>query len=167
MFPQRSVKTLIWLSLWLVAGCSAGDGANSLFPSAGNQSFQIESEPGGAEVYAMGEKVGVTPLQLDRKQVFPNVYPKEKESLYGRVTLKKPGCEDFTRPVSMKIASSGLRAELNCGDAGQAASATPAQAPRAGETVEQRLEKIRDLLGKGLISEDEAKRARERILGDI
>jgi len=114
-----------------------------------------------SDVYAMGEKIGVTPLQLNRDKVFPNLYAKEKESLYGRVTLRKAGCLDFTRTISTEIGNNGLHAQMDCGDK------NPAAAPHTSETVEQRLDKIKDLLNKGLITEDEAKQARERILKEL
>lgn len=154
---KHLTRAFCLFNILLLAGC-----AGNLFPSAGNQPILIESEPGAAEVYVMGEKIGVTPYPLSRREVFPNSYPKDKESLYGKVTLKKEGCADFTRPVSTEIVSQGLHAKLDCGD--KMPSAAPAT-PNA--TVEQRLEKIRELLGKGLISEEEAGKARARILDGL
>jgi cytochrome c-type biogenesis protein CcmH/NrfG len=40
-------------------------------------------------------------------------------------------------------------------------------APRMSKTVEQRLEEIKDLQNKGLITDDEAKKAREHVLNDL
>lgn len=176
MFIKQSATALALFNLLLVAGCSS-DGMSGLFPSAGDRPFKIESEPSGAEVYVMGKNIGVTPLSISPGDVFPNIYPREKESVYGRVILKKAGCADFTRTVSAEISNAGLRAKLDCGDANplppmnsppQAPSPTPSgSVPRGSETVEQRLDKIRDLLGKGLISEEEAKKTRERILNEL
>jgi hypothetical protein len=160
MFLKRSAKALVLFNLVLVAGCSSTSA--DLFPAAGNNPIKIESIPSGAEVYVMGEKVGVTPLQINHKDVFPNTYPRDKESVYGRITLKKEGCADFTRTVSGEISNSGLHAKLDCADINPAA--TP---PRSSETAEQRLNKIKDLLNKGLITEEEAKKARERIINDL
>jgi hypothetical protein len=132
-------------------------------PSAGNAPFKVESDPAGAAVYVMGNNMGVTPMQLSRTDVFPNIYPKEKESLYGKVTLRKDGCKDYTRSVSGDITGFGLHAKLDCGSP---APSTAAQAAPS-ETVEQRLDKVKELLNKGLISEDEAKKARARILNEL
>jgi hypothetical protein len=167
MFLKRSGKVLVLFNLLLAAGCSSMDGASNFFPSAGDNPIKIESDPSGAEVYVMGEKIGVTPLKISQKDVFPNTYPKEKESLYGTVTLKKAGCSDFTRTVNAKISNVGLRAQLDCGEMNPASSPTSRDAPRISETVEQRLDKIKDLLNKGLITEEEAKKAREHILNDL
>jgi hypothetical protein len=167
MFLKRTGKALALFNLLLLAGCSSMDGASNLFPSAADNPIKIESDPSGAEVYVMGEKIGVTPLQISHKDVFPNIYPKEKVSVYGRVTLKKAGCSDFTRTVNAEISSVGLRAQLDCGDMYPASSRTSRDAPRISETVEQRLDKIKGLLNKGLITEEEAKKAREHVLNDL
>ena len=111
----------------------------------------------------MGEKVGVTPLKISHQDVFPNIYPREKLSLYGRVTLKKAGCSDFTRTVNSEISNGGLRAQLDCVSMSPASSRAFMEAPN----LEQRLDKIKELLNKGLISEEEAKKARERVLNDL
>lgn len=165
MFLKHSGKALALFNLLFVAGCSGG--VSNLFPAAGDNPIKIESDPSGAEVYVMGEKVGVTPLQISHKDVFPNIYPKEKESVYGRVILKKAGCSDFTRTISAEISNVGLRAQLDCGDMKPASPKTSGDVPRISETVEQRLDKIKDLLNKGLITEEEAKKARERVINDL
>ena len=167
MFLMRTKKVLVVLCLVFIAGCSSKGGMSDLFPPAGDNAIMIESAPSGAVVYVMGEEVGVTPLQIKRDDVFPNVYPKEKFSVYGRVMLKKEGCADFTRTVSTEISSKGLHAKLDCKNTNPALPNTAGEAPHAGETVEQRLEKIKDLLSKGLITEEEARKTRERILNEL
>jgi hypothetical protein len=170
MFLKHTGKALALFGLLLASGCSSMGGAGSHFPAAGNHPFKIESIPAGADVYVMGEKIGVTPVMLTRKDVFPNIYPGDKVSVYGRVTLKKAGCADYTTPVSAEISNNGLRAKLECAAANPASftessPAPSAEAPRI--TVEQRLDKINELLHKGLITEEEAKKARERILNEL
>jgi len=157
--PAKSFFIFIF-SFLLLAGCSTG--GDRMSPSAGIAPFKVESVPAGAEVYVMGNKMGVTPMQLSRTDVFPNLYPREKESLYGKVTLRKEGCKDYTREVSGDITGFGLHAKLDCASP---APSTAAQPP--SETVEQRLDKVKELLNKGLISDDEAKKARERILNSL
>ena len=164
MFLKHSAKSLVIFNLLLLAGCSAG---GSMFAAAGEKPIKIESIPPGADVYVMGEKVGETPFQISRDKVFPHLYPREKESLYGKVTLRKPGCLDFTRTISTDIGNYGLHAQLDCGDTYSSPSAAHVSAPPASETVEQRLNKIKELQRKGLITEEEAKKAREHILNDL
>jgi hypothetical protein len=167
MFLKLSGKALALFSLMLAAGCSSTGGASSLFPPAGDNPINIESDPSGADVYVMGEKVGITPLKISHGDVFPNIYPKEKVSVYGRIILKKAGCSDFTRTVNAEISSAGLRAQLNCESMNPSPAGTAGNAPPIRESAEQRLEKIKDLLNKGLITEEEAKKAREHIINDL
>jgi hypothetical protein len=157
MFLKYLAKSFAIFCLLLLAGCLTG---GSMFSPAGDKPFKIESSPSGAAVYVMGENIGVTPLEISHKDVFPNIYPREKESLYGKIILRKAGCKDYTRTVSGDVTNFGLHAKLDCG-----APPTAAQVP--SETVEQRLDKVKDLLNKGLISEDEAKKARARILNEL
>jgi len=163
MTSRYSAKALLLLGV-LLAGCSS---RGELFPAAGNNPIRIDSVPTGAEVYVMGEKIGTTPLAISSKDVFPNLYPREKESLYGRITLKKPGCSDLTRTVSSGIIGAGLHARLDCNNGTPPSSGIPKEVPDSSASVEQRLDKIKDLLDKGLITDDEAKKARERILNDL
>jgi PEGA domain len=165
MFLNRSAKTLVLFNLLLVASCSSTK-PGDLFPAAGNNPIKVDSVPSGADVYVMGEKVGVTPLEISRKEVFPNTFPGNKESVYGRITVKKEGCSDYTRTVNAEISNNGLHAKLDCGDIYPASPGT-SNIPRTSETVEQRLEKIKDLQDKGLITEEEAKKARARVLNDL
>jgi hypothetical protein len=172
MLLKRAGKAFALFSLLFAAGCSSTGSISNVFPPAGNNPIKIESEPAGADVYLMGDKVGVTPMQITSKDVFPNIYPPEKVSVYGRVTLKKAGCADFTRTVDGAMSSAGLHAKLDCGDINPASTQTSStkqsgDVPRSGETAEQRLGKVKDLLNKGLITEEEAKKARERILNEL
>lgn len=171
MFLKHAGKALALVTLLFVTGCSSTGGVSNavgnLFPAAGDNSIKIESEPSGAAVYVMDKMVGITPLQISNKDVFPPIYPKEKESLYGSVTLKLAGCSDFTRTIDSKIINAGLHAQLDCGDAKPASSQTSSDSHSSKESVEQRLDKIKDFLNKGLITEEEARKARERVLNDL
>ena len=176
----------VCFALSLAAGCSSTEGmhnarADDNVSHAEESVIKIDSEPSGADVFAMGQKIGTTPLTVNTKEVFPRTYPKEKESLYGKLTFKKEGCSDLTRSVSPKLIV--LRGQLDCGTPKPVAqesskgtsevSVAPATqesskgASGANATVEQRLTKIKDLLDKGLITEEEAKKARERVLNDL
>lgn len=168
MFLKLSGTVFALSTIVFAAGCSSmnGSGMGSFFTGSGNNPIKIESDPPGATVYVMGEDHGVTPTMISGTDVFPNIYPKEKLSLYGKVTLKKAGCSDVTRAVNADIISSGLHAKLDCGDLNPSSTASR-NTPRSNETVEQRLDKIKDLLSKGLITEEEAKKAREHIINDL
>lgn len=174
MFLKRS--TLALIPLLFAAGCSSLDGVEhdlgNMLSSTADNPIKIQSEPSGADVYVMGKKVGVTPLKISQNDVFPNTYPKDMQDEYGKVTIKKEGCSDLVKSVNTKIVNVGLKAKLDCGQNSpeyQQAGGAPQyrMAPKMTKTVEQRLEEIKDLQSRGLITEDEAKKARERVLNDL
>lgn len=175
MFLKRS--TLALVPLLFAAGCSSMDGVEhdlgNMFASTANNPIRIQSDPSGADVYVMGKKVGTTPLKISQSDVFPTNYSKDMQDLYGKVTIKMAGCSDYVKTVNTKIVNVGLKAKLDCGQNSPEAQQTGAAAPqyrmpaRMSKTVEQRLQEIKDLLSRGLITEDEAKQARERVLNDL
>ena len=173
MFLKRS--TLALVPLLFAAGCSSMNGVEhdlgNLFASTADNPIKIQSDPSGADVYVMGKKVGTTPLKISQADVFPTTYPKDMQDLYGKVTIKKEGCSDYVKTVNTKVVNVGLKAKLDCGqnspEAQQASGAPQYMAPRMSKTVEQRLEEIKDLQNKGLITDDEAKKAREHVLNDL
>jgi len=155
----------------IAGGCSSidtGSGDSADFKAQkGPVGFtvKIESDPSGADVFAMGERIGMTPMVISSRDIFPSDYPKEKEIFYGKVTLKKTGCSDLTKTVDKKLLV--MRAQLECGHPSSVGAEKPRIAPDAGGSAEQRLTRIKELLDKGLITEDEAKRARERIINEL
>ncbi|WP_283744851.1 PEGA domain-containing protein [Sideroxydans sp. CL21] len=168
---NHSRKFIALFTLLFTAGCSSTEGVSNsvgnFFRSTEDQPIKIDSEPSGAGVYVMGQKLGVTPLTISRKDVFPLTYPKEEEPQYGKVIIKKDGCLDFAKTISPKIIDAGLHAQLNCGDSTPTSSQTSSDSPCVSETVEQRLDKIKDLLNKGIITGEEAEKARARVLNDL
>lgn len=117
--------------------------------------ISVESDPPGAEVHVMGKKAGVTPLEIRQAEVFPLTYSPEQQSLYGTVVLRHAGCQDFTQRVTAAAYGKGIKAKLDCGQK----LAKEADAP-----IEKRLQKLKELQEKGLITEEEAKVTRRRIL---
>lgn len=162
----------------LVAGCAP--------MGAKPGRIDVSSEPAGAAVYVMGEKAGVTPLTLDQDAIFPLTYPAEKQALYGKVELRKAGCQPATQAVSTRAVARGVHVKLGCGEAAPASGpavpappavpatapatsvpvpATPAAQPRPA--IDSRLRQVRDLLEQGLITEQEAREIRQRILDEL
>jgi hypothetical protein len=144
----------------------------------------VTSYPAGADVYAMGSKVGVTPLTLDQDVIFPLTYPGEKQALYGVVELRKAGCADARRSVSTRALARGIHVKLDCGAASPATPASsqaqpaPPAAPVNAQVpptpvakekpgIELRLRQVQDLRDKGLITEQEAEEIRRRILDEL
>jgi PEGA domain len=116
----------------------------------------IESEPAGATVYAMGKDVGVTPLKIRQAVVFPMNYGPETRELYGTVLLRKTGCRDYRQHVNTDAYRYGIRATLDCGRK----QAQP-------KSVEQRLRQLKELHDQGLITDEEEKTTRRRILDGL
>ncbi len=114
----------------------------------------IESEPMGAAVFTMGNKIGVTPLTIRQEVVFPLTYIPEKRDLYGTIMLQKEGCKDYKQRVSTADYRYGIKAKLDCGQ-------------NKAESVEQRLRQLKDLHEKGLITDEEEKATRKRIMDSL
>lgn len=126
----------------------------------------VSSDPSDAAIYAMGEKIGLTPMKLQSSALFPEIYDTGKQSLYGKVLIKKEGCADFMHSVNQKSLSDGPNAKLDCGNNTpmQKYNTTP---PKLPKEAEQRLEYIKELLDGGLITEEEAKIVRARIIDTL
>lgn len=124
--------------------------------------ISVESDPPGAEVYVMGKKAGVTPLEIRQVEVFPLTYSPEQQPLYGTVVLRYAGCHDYTQRVTTTAYGKGINAKLDCGQK-PAEAARPDQ-KEADASIEKRLQKLKELQEKGLITEEEAKVTRRRIL---
>ena len=136
----------------------------------------VTSNPSGAEVYADGKKLGVTPLHYKLYKAFPASWKDAMYQAHGVLTVKRDGCNDFTLDVNDYILSKPIHAELECTEADKSASTiTKTQdkdqsiAAPAAKTVgatEQRLKELEDLYSKGVITKDEYTATRERILSE-
>lgn len=150
-------------SLLFVTGCAGHMGRGT------PDTIAVESDPAGAHVMVMGQDRGMTPLTLPVTAVFPARYPPEQVDLYGRITLLKDGCAEYTATVDNRLLGRGLRAQLDC-----AASTPPAAppgmettAPAAARAPAQRLRMLDDVYKEGLISDEEYRQLRQRILDEL
>lgn len=128
--------------------------------------ISVESDPSGAEVYIMGKKAGTTPIEVRQIDVFPLTYSPDQQDLYGKIVLKKEGCKEHRQPVSTRVYAKGAKTKLDCGASAEATKGTRSAASE-NSSVENRLRQLKDLREKGLISEEEEKEARQRILKDL
>lgn len=155
------------VSLLFAGGCSSN------LTQGTPETIAVQSTP-AATVVVMGQELGTTPMTVPVKAVFPSSYPPEQEALYGRITLKKDGCADYVTTVSGKVLSRGIKAELDCGVV-KAPAATPIQAaeppspaPAApSHSPSQRLRQLDEVYKQGLISDDEYRQLRQRILDSL
>lgn len=125
--------------------------------------ISISSDPPRATVYAMGKNLGVTPLDIRQRDVFPPTYGPDQEPLYGLIVIRHAGCRDYIQHADIDAYRKGIMAKLECGDPKPTETL---RAPPKDETpsIEKRLQLLKELLDKGLITEDEAKASRRRIL---
>jgi hypothetical protein len=154
------------VSLLFVTGCTGP------MRQGTPDTIAVQSDPAGAHVMVMGKDLGVTPLTLPVKAVFPASYTPEQEALYGRVTLLKDGCAEYVATVDNRALGRGLKAQLDCAavtsvPAAPAAQAAETPAPAAARAPAQRLRMLDDVHKEGLISDEEYRQLRQRILDEL
>lgn len=162
-----------WLGLLAVAtalsGCAGtGGGSESL-----DGRIKIISEPAGALAYADGAELGTTPLQIAPGNHFRSGFVGFSYRYIGKLTLKKAGCESWSTEVNDAILSKDIHARLKCDPNYQPPSRSTPAAGNAAESISdspsrdqtiERLERIEALHKKGLISDEEYKQLRVRII---
>jgi len=162
-----------WLGLLaaasLLSGC-AGTGSSSGSTSG---QIRITSEPAGAIAYADGAELGATPLSIVPGNHFRSGFAGLSYRYVGKLSIKKAGCDTWTTDVNDAILAKDIHARLKCDPNYQApsaaspasggASGSGARSPAGDPTIE-RLERIEALRKKGLISDEEYKQSRARII---
>lgn len=144
----------------VILAVAAGCAANAPLRPDG---FPVSSDPPGATVYAAGKTVGVTPLVVRQRDVFPTAFDQGEERMYGTIELRKEGCRDNVVRVNTSVVAKGIHVMLDCG---QAKPAPPAAAPsEAGSpTPRERLLRLQELRDQGLVTDEEYREIRKRIL---
>jgi hypothetical protein len=148
--------------------------------------FPVTTEPPGALVSSITGNLGTTPLRIDERAIYPNQFPKDRIDLYGKLVLSRPGCATVTHQVTLAEVGSGIAVKLDCWDRSvplrtevlgpaeaneatasiQPATGAPPE-PTAEGVAERRLRQLRvldELLGEGLLSPEEERSIRQRIL---
>jgi hypothetical protein len=139
---------------------------------ASNRLVTIDSKPQGADVIADGKKIGVTPLEITPDEVFPPRWIGGSYMVKGKLELNKQNCEPLSMEVNDNVLSKSLSKELTCSEQGGAVPTVEAEPglPHAQKTktnVEQRLEQLKGLHEKGLVSDQEYQAQRQRILNEL
>lgn len=154
---------LPWIALWttvvLLTGCA---GVNSRGETQAGR-IQITSDPAGAVAYADGIELGATPIEIVPGNVFRSGFVGFSYRYFGTLTIKKPGCETWSTEVNDNILSRTVHARLKCDPDFQPAAAPVTHVP-SGDPVMERLERIDALHKKGLISDEEYRQLRTRII---
>lgn len=183
--------TIIGLS-GLMTGCDSipsMDAITSLGSS--NKQIRVTTNPPGATVYANDKALGVTPLTITPGQEWSTgfVTGKDVGMVYqytGTITIKKPGCETYTAEVSDPMLFNDIAIDLDCDPgyrpaaraSGGETSAAPAYLPESApaypaewetpeEIVARRLRRLEGLRSRGLITDEEYRAIRQRILGEL
>lgn len=167
----------------LLAGCGSIASVTSDYQP--DKHILIESVPSGAAIYLMGRKTGTTPMEIRERDIYPVSYSHDVEQYYGKVVLRRDGCAVYTRRLSRADVNRGLVASLDCGDT---VTTTPARRPAGpGEATgleqgqqtspgidaspvslpEQRIRQLRllqQLLDEGVLTAEEEKQLRRRLL---
>ncbi len=135
----------------------------------------IDSDPPGATVLASGVEIGATPLTVRPDEVFPPHFVGFEYRSSGTLTVKKPGCKTFSEQVNDAVLSRDIHVKLDCdpnyrpspavrAPAPPAASAPTSPAARPDASIAARLQRLDALRKQGLITADEYRQIRKKIL---
>ena len=168
LFHSSSIK---WLGLLAIASMLSGCGSMESNFQGQSGRIKITSEPAGAIAYADGAELGATPLEIAPSNHFRSGFVGFSYRYSGKLAIKKAGCDTWSTEVNDNILSKDVHAKLKCDP-----NFKPASAPSAGNTsgsvsnspamdpTIERLERIESLHKKGLISDEEYKQSRARII---
>ncbi len=172
-----------------LAGCSSFGGGDN----GNGQQITINSDPQDATVLANGAEIGITPLTINPGDHFRASFTSGGSSggfivfrYVGTLAIKKPGCKDYSTQVNDNILSKDIDVKLECdpnyraaavqsetsdqatAPAANPAPTAPAKQPEltAGD-AEERLLRIESLHDKGLLSDEEYKSLRKRVLDGL
>jgi hypothetical protein len=173
----------------LQTGCSSwpwSSADDSQPATAGGKQIEVRSDPVGAEVLANGRSIGVTPVTVTPANEWSTGFVSGKDyginyQYTGTITLRMPGCKEFSANVDDYLLSKDIAVKLECGPEYQPVAA-PAGRPQpqpgyspasradyetSEEIMARRLRRLEGLRDQGLISEEEYRQVRSRILGEL
>ncbi len=169
-----NLPALLVITVWTLAttACSSlGDIADG-----GQPDIAVDSDPSQATVIADGVELGVTPLTFNPSDVFRAGFTGGSDGLLayryvGKLTVRKPGCTDYVTEVDDNILSKDIDIKLECDPDYQPPAAAVVSEPETHQVMpasaEERLQKINDLHKKGLVSDDEYRQLRQRVLDTL
>ena len=156
------------MALLLLSGCAA----NTFGPP---ERITINSDPQGARVYVADKEIGTTPLAVVLDDIFPMRWTSRTDqdkgegfAFYRRLAileLKKGGCEPYSAQVDTQTLTRDINVSLKC-DPNYTPPAITEPAATA-TSIEQRLQQLDALKQKGLLSDEEYRAQRQRILNQL
>jgi hypothetical protein len=188
----RPALGVVLIAAGLQAGCSympsmpwsSDDDNGKPAQGSGGKQIEIRSNPAGAEILANGRHIGVTPMTVTPADNWNTGFVTAKDygvnyQYTGTLTLRMPGCKDFSANVDDAFLGKDIAVQLECGPNYQPVSAQPNQ-PQPGaapgaqtdyltseEIMARRLRRLDGLRNRGLITEEEYQQVRRRILGEL
>lgn len=174
MTTQRSQRyrlpgIVLTCSALLLSGCSGLGGGTS----PGGHRIALVTEPPGATVYADGNEIGTTPLDFSPGEHFRAGFVGSENAIMGyryigKLAVKKPGCRDYLTEVDDSLLSKDIHVQLECDPDYRPAEPVNTRQPSAtAQSAEQRLRRIRDLHDEGLLSDEEYRQLRQRVLDTL
>lgn len=148
-----------------IAGCATADRPGP------RESIVINTDPQGAQVYVAGREIGVTPVTVVLDERFPRhwtgrAHPDEEAVFSYRrmetVDFKKEGCQPYTHVYVEQELKDDVMVRLKCDP-----NYKPAAPAASAHSLEQRLRALDDLKSKGLVTDEEYKAQRQRILNSM
>jgi hypothetical protein len=161
---------------------------------AGRTGITIDSNPQGADILADGKNIGKTPMKVEQDDVFPPRWYGATYMVKGDLEIKKSGCDPVKMKVNDQVLSKDITADLECRPGTQpsakqpaapqvsapaiadqpeqaepgSSSSKPAPAlPAGADAIENRLQHLKGLRDRGVITADEYAEQRKRILDSI
>lgn len=159
----------VWPAICILAAVAALGGCSKVVKE--RRTTTIDSTPSGAAVLASGVKLGVTPLTIHPDEVFPPRFVGFEYRAAGTLSLEKPGCKSYTRQVDDAVLSRDIHVDLECDPdfrppaAGSKSVESPVES--ATDTFAIRLQRLQSLHEQGLITTEEYRRLRQKILDQL
>ncbi|MCG6864989.1 MAG: SHOCT domain-containing protein [Thiogranum sp.] len=173
VFTRLRMLVPLAISLALLPACSSNP-FRSEQTGSGKQGriITVTSTPSGATVRADGTKLGETPLKVNIDKSFPSKWVAAEDygivyRVSGKLTIEKSGCDEYAVPVSHTAPAEDINVTLVCKTDVQGPSSAGTAKPVISDDVEQRLKKLDKMYRDGVISAEEYKQHRARILGEL
>lgn len=134
---------------------------------------KIDSSPSGADIIADGKHIGITPMEINAEEVFPPRWISGSYMVKGSLELQKEGCSKAEMSVDDLVLSKDISRTLDCKqdmiikEKSEQASTVNSSSMITEEDIEQRLNKLKNIYDKGLITKQEYQEQRLRILNQL
>jgi len=158
-FRKGKVLFLLGVSIYLQA-------------CGGTRMVNVDSVPSGANVIADGKHIGTTPMQFSAEEVFPAHWYSGSYMVKGSLELEKEGCNKMEMSVNDFVLSKDINKTLDCKQdlvikEGAEAPVVDSSSTKTEKDVEERLNQLKDIYEKDLITKEEYQEQRLRILNQL